>query len=218
MRSSLFCAYFSRFSSEVCYYNLSPQGDGNYPDRLCTPMGADYNLSPQGDGNFCVPTQKRHNVLQLIPARGRKPATPTTVATDRPNYNLSPQGDGNLRCLLKFAVFLHYNLSPQGDGNLLMCSRTRAEINYNSSPQGDGNPSDSILHTMNGSLQLIPVRGQKSPSAAGTNQCGGALLFRFFCFRVSGRAFRRGWPRQREFPRCPAGRSASRGGSHADRR
>ena len=155
-------------------YNLSPQGDGNYPDRLCTPMGADYNLSPQGDGN--------------------------------------------LRCLLKFAVFLHYNLSPQGDGNLLMCSRTRAEINYNSSPQGDGNPSDSILHTMNGSLQLIPVRGQKSPSAAGTNQCGGALLFRFFCFRVSGRAFRRGWPRQREFPRCPAGRSASRGGSHADRR
>ena len=139
----------------------------------------------------CIQTR-----LQLIPVRGRKPSIPIKPMSTRPDYNLS----------------------PQGDGNLLMCSRTRAEINYNSSPQGDGNPSDSILHTMNGSLQLIPARGQKSPSALVRTSAEGLCFSGFFCFRVSGRAFRRGWPRQREFPRCPAGRSASGGGSHSDRR
>ena len=53
MRSSLFCAYFSRFSSEVCYYNLSPQGDGNFHPLL---------------------RECRYVALQLIPARGRKRA------------------------------------------------------------------------------------------------------------------------------------------------
>ena len=74
MRSSLFCAYFSRFSSEVCYYNLSPQGDGN-ADFLPNSLNImDYNLSPQGDGNI--------SSLGLY--------------EDLENYNLSPQGDGNL--------------------------------------------------------------------------------------------------------------------------
>ena len=73
MRSSLFCAYFSRFSSEVCYYNLSPQGDGNNLFVFNRPIKGNYNLSPQGDGNSRTADW-----------------TPST-----PNYNLSPQGDGN---------------------------------------------------------------------------------------------------------------------------
>ena len=94
------------------------------------------------------------------------------------------------------------------------CQRT----DYNLSPQGDGNCSTNITFARDSILQLIPARGQKSPSALVRTSSGGALLFRFFWFGVSGRAFRRGWPHQRELPRCPAGRSASGGGSHAGRR
>ena len=138
-------------------------------------------------------------------------------------------------------VSAHYNLSPQGDGNVFHAPANilsegittyprkgtvtdchkfsgRRYADYNFSPQGDGNRIFSSQKCFNFQLQLLPARGQKSPSAAGTSQCGGALLFRFFCFGVSGRAFRRGWPHQRELPRCPAGRSASGGGSHAGRR
>lgn len=115
--------------------------------------------------------------MQLIPARGRKLDLTETIIGLR-HFQLIPARGRLPSGEVVEQLLLSCNLSPQGDGNLLMCSRTRAEINYNSSPQGDGNPSDSILHTMNGSLQFIPVRGQKSPSAAGMNQCGGALLFR----------------------------------------
>ena len=64
---------FCRFWGKVCYYNLSPQGDGNAHRRLTSSLRENYNLSPQGDGNLLV----------LVPA---------DVAND---YNLSPQGDGN---------------------------------------------------------------------------------------------------------------------------
>ena len=73
MRSSLFRAYFSRFSSEVCYYNLSPQGDGNKYILSYSFSFQNYNLSPQGDGNTLVVTLASNaRRLQLIPARGRK--------------------------------------------------------------------------------------------------------------------------------------------------
>ena len=48
MRSSLFCAYFSRFSSEVCYYNLSPQGDGN-PDGRSIPLTPEWIENEAGE-------------------------------------------------------------------------------------------------------------------------------------------------------------------------
>ena len=72
---------FCRFWGKVCYYNLSPQGDGNAHRRLTSSLRENYNLSPQGDGNLLV----------LVPA---------DVAND---YNLSPQGDKKAPLPLAFA-------------------------------------------------------------------------------------------------------------------
>ena len=98
MRSSLFCAYFSRFSSEVCYYNLSPQGDGNK--------------------NAATPTLTA-TALQLIPARGRKPSSDPLELCATATITTYPR-KGTETHLVESSVQLHvdYNLSPQGDGNL----------------------------------------------------------------------------------------------------
>ena len=74
MRSSLFCAYFSRFSSEVCYYNLSPQGDGNFV--LCPDVLLSHITTYPRKGTETVDLLGSIHIgfqLQLIPARGRKP-------------------------------------------------------------------------------------------------------------------------------------------------
>ena len=153
MRSSLFCAYFSRFSSEVCYYNLSPQGDGNLM-RMSFP--------------YFLPS------ITIYPRKG------TVTGTCRHQRGLSSittyprKGTETGSSPLKNASTFNYNISPQGD--------------------------------------------KKAPPLLVRTSAEGLCFSGFFCFGVSGRAFRRGWPHQRESPRCLAGRSASGGGSHAGRR
>ena len=64
---------FLFFLEQLCYFNLSPQGDGN-PDCLpYNPYHTNFNLSPQGDGNLTsLRLRSRVLTFQLIPARGRK--------------------------------------------------------------------------------------------------------------------------------------------------
>ncbi len=57
-------------------HNLSPRGDGNFPDEYFVPPGSGHNLSPRGDGN-----RAKHGGGQ---GHGR--------------HNLSPRGDGNSLC------------------------------------------------------------------------------------------------------------------------
>ena len=159
MRSSLFCAYFSRFSSEVCYYNLSPQGDGNHTLYECYMEGTkDYNLSPQGDGNGIIHLDHGQDL----------------------DYNLSPQGDGNTlmhACepFVRITTYprkgtvtdchkfsgrrcADYNLSPQGDGNEYQGCVRIAHHHYNLSPQGDGN-NHSVMHSDSSLITTYPRKG-----------------------------------------------------------
>ena len=96
MRSSLFCAYFSRFSGEVCYYNLSPQGDGNDAHIPCLDMAQITTYPRKGTETLLLQPRlpkdtittyprkgtetsasgirkNRAATLQLIPVRGRLP-------------------------------------------------------------------------------------------------------------------------------------------------
>ena len=67
---------FCRFLGKVCYYNLSPQGDGNINVDCVGLLLHHYNLSPQGDGNLTLVPQSRPILtLQFIPVRGRKHPT-----------------------------------------------------------------------------------------------------------------------------------------------
>ena len=57
-----------------------------------------FNLSPRGDGNPpCVVAASAGILIQLIPARGRKPGIKTVIY---PRFNLSPRGDGNCNFVL----------------------------------------------------------------------------------------------------------------------
>ena len=157
--------------------------------------------------------------LQLIPVRGRKPTTLlvdddmlaaiTTYprkGTETPDLPEDQQHEDQLQLIpVRGRKLVDVLTNESGNQLQLIPARGRKPVRFHLA-------HDERLIT------TYPRKGTKKPLRAGMNQCGGALLFRFFCFRVSGRAFRRGWPRQREFPRCPAGRSASRGGSHSDRR
>ena len=156
----------------------------------------DYNLSPQGDGNIIgVVNLASGESLQLIPARGRK--LPAGYVHDRVHDITAYPRKGTVTSSRgSSSWYPHITTYPRKG------TKTRNADPYQ-------------LHSR---ITTYPRKGTKKPLRAGTNQCGGALFFRFFCFGVSGRAFRRGWPHQRELPRCPAGRSASGGGSHAGRR
>ena len=74
MKAALKSSIFLFFLEQLCYFNLSPQGDGNSKVMFCS-LGSvpDFNLSPQGDGNRLLMSILSTNMkFQLIPARGRK--------------------------------------------------------------------------------------------------------------------------------------------------
>ena len=118
VKAALKSSIFLFFLEQLCYFNLSPQGDGNFFMLISMGLGDDFNLSPQGDGNGkhdsssantsrfqLIPARGRkhdvrddfsaHELFQLIPARGRKPLYNDISIQGRAHFNLSPQGDGN---------------------------------------------------------------------------------------------------------------------------
>ena len=99
--------------------NLSPRGDGNLRSKpLYAFMLLRCNLSPRGDGNQTVSGfMLRDTLLQLIPARGRKPVSIPSRSNKIFGCNLSPRGDGNLIVKLCLRNRRRCNLSPRGDGN-----------------------------------------------------------------------------------------------------
>ena len=143
MRSSLFCAYFSRFSSEVCYYNLSPQGDGNV---FCACAGL------SGSQITTYPRKGTETLVSCL-----SPPAPAMPITTYPRKGTETGAD-----FLKKLNIIDYNLSPQGDGNPTMTVPWPILVaDYNLSPQGDGNIIGVVNLASGESLQLIPARGRK---------------------------------------------------------
>ena len=139
MKAALKSSIFLFFLEQLCYFNLSPQGDGNR-----TQMGADeiprhFNLSPQGDGNTRLAPRTIPRTFQLIPARGRKPHMRLPLCFLGINFNLSPQGDGNSHIAVISALVHGFQLIP---------ARGRKRIVH-----------DWIFRRS----RTIPVRGRKPP-------------------------------------------------------
>ena len=113
MRSSLFCAYFSRFSGEVCYYNLSPQGDGNRDENVDNQATIKITTYPRkGTETKCWIIGAKGLYITTYPRKGTETITIIHHMTKHGNYNLSPQGDGNFATAATVTEGYHYNLSP----------------------------------------------------------------------------------------------------------
>lgn len=82
VKAALKSSIFLFFLGQLCYFNLSPQGDENF---LASSMPARYqyfNLSPQGDENILTALMDLIAFsFQLIPARGRKPINEPVFAS-----------------------------------------------------------------------------------------------------------------------------------------
>ena len=105
VKAALKSSIFLFFLEQLCYFNLSPQGDGNFHGLCCIRIQAnistyprkgtetskynyhqdsqpDFNLSPQGDENCLgVVLFAKGGLFQLIPARGRKLIPSSIVPT-----------------------------------------------------------------------------------------------------------------------------------------
>ena len=92
VKAALKSSIFLFFLEQLCYFNLSPQGDGNGTNAVTFQTGQHFNLSPQGDGNGTQTESLMIDLIfQLIPARGRKPLLHPVRAAGLNNFNLSPQ-------------------------------------------------------------------------------------------------------------------------------
>ena len=95
VKAALKSSIFLFFLEQLCYFNLSPQGDGNLKTigQYAVPQISTY---PRKGTETTVLLNKQNTTFpfQLIPARGRKldKIIFTLTACD---FNLSPQGDGN---------------------------------------------------------------------------------------------------------------------------
>ena len=97
VKAALESSIFLFFLEQLCYFNLSPQGDGN--TRLSATM---MNLSG----------------FQLIPARGRKPSSNFGFRGTSATISTYPRkGTETAFRTLITPVLANFNLSPQGDGN-----------------------------------------------------------------------------------------------------
>ena len=113
MKAALKSSIFLFFLEQLCYFNLSPQGDGNH---------------------FRFPFSLNSVSFQLIPARGRKRKYPDVSIAIR-DFNLSPQGDGNLNHLDLTFRRINFNLSPQGDGNRFFIQLGQLDLTISTYPR-----------------------------------------------------------------------------------
>ena len=115
VKAALKSSIFLFFLEQLCYFNLSPQGDGNSLVPLCTKTRANFNLSPQGDGNLSLPS-----IFQMCL-----------------HFNLSPQGDGNHDLIKGIVAVVRISTYPRKgtETDLLQHSHSFPQY-FNLSPQG----------------------------------------------------------------------------------
>ena len=132
-------------------------------------------------------------ILQFIPARGRKPLTPSTPETDA-NCNLSPRGDGNPAvprsrgarsiaiypregtetrrvCLIKISI--NCNLSPRGDGNMKLYSPALTLDTIAIYPR-EGTETDKFIQKISSANCNLSPRGDGNCQDEGSQSAAGA--------------------------------------------
>ena len=109
--------------------------------------------------------------FQLIPARGRKLAILSLVASSR--ISTYPRKGTETGRVLHRIHSTGFQLIPARGRKLYSFSFFTCIIYFNSSPQGDGNPLEVAAMLASATFQLIPARGQKTPHQ---KRCGVFLL------------------------------------------
>ena len=96
VKAALKSSIFLFFLEQLCYFNLSPQGDGNSSNRWFIGYRYNFNLSPQGDGNAIGKVIIAVNlIISTYPRKGTETPAFGKVDPAVMDFNLSPQGDGN---------------------------------------------------------------------------------------------------------------------------
>ena len=136
MKAALKSSIFLFFLEQLCYFNLSPQGDETI---------------------FQMCLLQSFIIFQLIPARGRKRASITTIRilnqiSTYPRkgtetvyheewkqryyyFNLSPQGDGNVNTLMSVLLFGISTYPRKGTETQSHLLHYRSQEYFNLSPQ-----------------------------------------------------------------------------------
>ena len=98
VKAALKSSIFLFFLEQLCYFNLSPQGDGNRIDWMRCLLLLTFQLIPARGRKLFNRYRNFELVLifQLIPARGRKPCCSSLLVL-LCYCNLSPQGGKKLR-------------------------------------------------------------------------------------------------------------------------
>ena len=124
VKAALKSSIFLFFLEQLCYFNLSPQGDGN------------------------TLTSKNHVIImlfQLIPARGRKRSDASSTLQRRFYFNLSPQGDGNIKYLGHSSLILRFQLIPARGRKLDGVDAVRELVNISTYPRKGAKNSASKM-------------------------------------------------------------------------
>ena len=124
---------------QFCRHNLSPRGDGNLGELLALRQLDDTTYPREGTETNAQKAIRKELETQLIPARGRKPATTPKPAGGR-RTQLIPARGRKLFPVPRPGGFPGHNLSPRGDGNSPVERQDIMRYNgHNLSPRGDGN-------------------------------------------------------------------------------
>ena len=140
MKAALKSSIFLFFLEQLCYFNLSPQGDGNIGLMDHRHKLTNFNLSPQGDGN----------------------SSNRWFIGYRYNFNLSPQGDGNSRTfcrnLRKPSISTYPRKGTETQPNR---RRGRKNLQISTYPRKGTETQNTSSLMKNIRFQLIPARGRK---------------------------------------------------------
>ena len=96
VKAALKSSIFLFFLEQLCYFNLSPQGDGNPTTSALLPIALRF---------------------QLIPARGRKQKLLRNYPQQPVISTYPRKGTETIDIADFFSISFYFNLSPQGDGN-----------------------------------------------------------------------------------------------------
>ena len=96
VKAALKSSCAASYETSECYFNLSPQGDGNSSTGTgISNWSLYFNLSPQGDGNLCDIPNTSNNQISTYPRKGTETSNSIALWPIPNDFNLSPQGDGN---------------------------------------------------------------------------------------------------------------------------
>ena len=165
VKAALKSSIFLFFLEQLCYFNLSPQGDENTHNRRCRWGWKDFNLSPQGDENLYQHQRCRpRNRFQLIPARGRKLYHPAARLLPFPFQLIPARGRKRFSGLGFDITLVLFQLIPARGRKHHSELATKPESNISTYPRKGTKTPDIPALVRFYQISTYPRKGTKTPS------------------------------------------------------